>query len=333
MTARTHLLDVRNLTVSFTTPRGPVVAVRDLSFHVDQGETLAVVGESGCGKSVTALSLVRLLPERGTTIKAQSVSLQGEDLTKLSEGQMRRIRGKRIGMVFQDPMASLNPVMTIGDQLAEAIQGHEPGKSATVRARCIELLDMVRIPNAAERLGEYPHRLSGGMRQRVMIAMALSGRPELLIADEPTTALDVTIQAQILKLMMGLQQELKMGLLLITHDLGVVAQTAQRVLVMYAGRKVEEQDVAGLIQNPRHPYSQGLVLSKLKPGLGADQRRRLREIPGMVPAPDAVQQSCSFAPRCSQARDDCHKSVPPSTVVAEGSVACFVAAERLINDK
>ena len=326
-----HLLEVHNLSVSFDTPRGTVLAVRDLSFYVDQGETLAIVGESGCGKSVTALSLMQLLPERGAKIKAQSLSLMGTDLTRLSESQMRRIRGKKIGMVFQDPMSSLNPVLTIGDQLAEAIGEHEPSSSAAVRARCIELLDMVRIPTPAERLAEYPHRLSGGMRQRVMIAMALSGRPDLLIADEPTTALDVTIQAQILKLMIGLQKELGMGLLLITHDLGVVAQTAQRVLVMYAGRKVEEQSVEGLILQPQHPYTQGLVQSKLKPGLGAEKRRRLREIPGIVPAPSAIDTGCQFAPRCAYAQSRCHQVLPPATSIPGGSVSCFLSAEAKVH--
>ena len=261
VTPRQTVLDVKNLRTVFFTNSGLFRAVDDVSFSVRRGETLAIVGESGCGKSVTALSIMRLVPDPPGRIVGGSVKLEGTDLLGLDEAQMRQVRGNRISMIFQEPMTSLNPVMRIGDQITEAVRLHRAMTRQQAWEQAVEMLRLVRIPEPARRALEYPHQLSGGMRQRAMIAMALACRPALLIADEPTTALDVTIQAQILALVLDLQQELGMGLILITHDLGVVAQTAQRVIVMYAGRKVEEADVEILFADPRHPYTRGLMAS------------------------------------------------------------------------
>src|SRR6202011_3372916 len=257
--AETTVLDVKGLQTVFFTNSGLFRAVDDVSFSVRRGETLAIVGESGCGKSVTALSIMRLVPDPPGRIVGGSIAFEGTDLLGLSEAEMRAIRGNRISMIFQEPMTSLNPVMTIGQQITEAVRLHRTVSPKEAWKQAIEMLRLARIPGPEHRALEYPHQLSGGMRQRAMIAMALACRPALLIADEPTTALDVTIQAQILALILDLQKQLGMGLILITHDLGVVAQTAQRVIVMYAGRKIEEADVEALFAHPKHPYTRGLM--------------------------------------------------------------------------
>ena len=259
--AQDIVLDVRNLQTVFFTNSGLFRAVDDVSFQVRRGETLAIVGESGCGKSVTALSIMRLVPDPPGRVVGGSVRLEGTDLLELDEAEMRKIRGNRISMIFQEPMTSLNPVMRIGDQITEAVRLHRPISAREAWKQAVDMLRLVRIPEPERRAQEYPHQMSGGMRQRAMIAMALACRPALLIADEPTTALDVTIQAQILALIVDLQTRLGTGLVLITHDLGVVAQTAQRVIVMYAGRKVEEATVEDLFEHPRHPYTRGLMAS------------------------------------------------------------------------
>jgi peptide/nickel transport system ATP-binding protein len=323
------VLDVKGLQTVFFTNSGLFRAVDDVSFSVRRGETLAIVGESGCGKSVTALSLMRLVPDPPGRIVGGSVMLEGTDLLGLDENEMRQIRGNRISMIFQEPMTSLNPVMRIGDQITEAVRLHRtmPAKEAWDQA--VRMLRLVRIPEPEQRALEYPHQLSGGMRQRAMIAMALTCRPALLIADEPTTALDVTIQAQILALVLELQKELGMGLILITHDLGVVAQTAQRVIVMYAGRKVEEADVEDLFASPRHPYTSGLMASIPKvPSGNAEADARLIEIPGMVPSLTRLPKGCAFAPRCRFAIARCHEEYPPlERFGTDHLAACWRAAE------
>jgi peptide/nickel transport system ATP-binding protein len=327
--APTTVLEVKGLQTVFFTNSGLFRAVDDVSFSVGRGETLAIVGESGCGKSVTALSIMRLVPDPPGRIVGGSVMLEGTDLLALDEAEMRTIRGNRISMIFQEPMTSLNPVMSIGDQITEAVRLHRtmPRKQAWQLA--IEMLRVVRIPEPERRASEYPHQLSGGMRQRAMIAMALACRPALLIADEPTTALDVTIQAQILALVLELQKELGMGLILITHDLGVVAQTAQRVIVMYAGKKVEEADVETLFANPRHPYTRGLMGSiPAVPSLDAKADARLVEIPGMVPSLTNLPKGCAFAPRCTLAIERCREEYPPlQRFGANHLAACWRAAE------
>jgi peptide/nickel transport system ATP-binding protein len=323
------VLDVKGLRTVFFTNSGLFKAVDDVSFSVRRGETLAIVGESGCGKSVTALSVMRLVPDPPGRIVGGSIMLEGTDLLSLDESEMRAIRGNRISMIFQEPMTSLNPVMRIGDQITEAVRLHRQmsGKEATAKA--VEMLRLVKIPEAERRAQEYPHQLSGGMRQRAMIAMALACRPALLIADEPTTALDVTIQAQILALILELQKELGMGLVLITHDLGVVAQTAQRVIVMYAGRKVEEADVETLFASPRHPYTRGLMASiPSLPSLSTNADAPLIEIPGMVPSLTNLPKGCAFAPRCGLAMARCHEEYPPLQTWGENHLAaCWRAAE------
>src|SRR5437764_1119869 len=327
--AEETVLEVKNLQTVFFTNSGLFKAVDDLSFAVRRGETLAIVGESGCGKSVSALSIMRLVPEPPGRIVGGSVMLEGTDLLGLDDRGMREIRGNRISMIFQEPMTSLNPVMRIGDQIAEAVRLHRNMTGKEARQRAVEMLRLVRIPEPARRALEYPHQLSGGMRQRAMIAMALACRPALLIADEPTTALDVTIQAQILALMLELQNELGMGLILITHDLGVVAQTAQRVIVMYAGRKVEEADVETLFADPRHPYTRGLMASiPAVPSLQGKADARLAEIPGTVPSLTRLPKGCAFAPRCSLAVARCREAYPPLEDWGGGHwAACWRAAE------
>src|SRR6202165_5509765 len=310
--AEATVLDVKGLQTVFFTSSGLFKAVDDVLFSVRRGETLAIVGESVCGKSVTALSVMRLVPNPPGKIVGGSIVLEGTDLLGLDETEMRQIRGNRISMIFQEPMTSLNPVMRIGDQITEAVRLHRPMTRKAAWAQAVEMLRLVRIPVPERRAIEYPHQLSGGMRQRAMIAMALACRPALLIADEPTTALDVTIQAQILALVLELQKELGMGLILITHDLGVVAQTAQRVIVMYAGKKVEEGDVENLFESPRHPYTSGLMASMPAViGLGAKTDARLTEIPGMVPSLTNLPAGCAFAPRCTMAIDRCRAEYPP----------------------
>jgi peptide/nickel transport system ATP-binding protein len=323
------VLDVKGLQTVFFTNSGLFRAVDDVSFHVRRGETLAIVGESGCGKSVTALSIMRLVPNPPGKIVGGSIMLEGSDLLGLDEDKMREVRGNRISMIFQEPMTSLNPVMRIGDQITEAVRLHRPMTAKQAWDQAVEMLRLVRIPEPERRALEYPHQLSGGMRQRAMIAMALACRPALLIADEPTTALDVTIQAQILALVLELQQELGMALILITHDLGVVAQTAQRVIVMYAGKKVEEADVEALFANPRHPYTRGLMASiPAVPSLGGNADVRLVEIPGMVPSLTRLPKGCAFAPRCEFAIARCREEYPPlENFGVDHWAACWRAAE------
>ena len=329
VSAEEMVLDVKNLQTVFFTNSGLFKAVDDVSFSVRRGETLAIVGESGCGKSVTALSIMRLVPDPPGRVVGGTVTLEGTDLLGLDADEMRAIRGNRISMIFQEPMTSLNPVMRIGDQITEAVRLHRSMTSKEAWNKAVEMLRLVRIPEPEQRAREYPHQLSGGMRQRAMIAMALACRPALLIADEPTTALDVTIQAQILALIVDLQKELGTGLILITHDLGVVAQTAQRVIVMYAGKKVEEASVEALFENPRHPYTRGLMASM--PAVisqGSNSDARLTEIPGMVPSLTNLPPGCAFAPRCGLAIDRCRAEYPP---LQEWDVnhlaACWRAAE------
>ncbi len=302
------LLALRDLRTHFFTDAGVVRAVDGVSFEIHAGETLAVVGESGSGKSVTSLSILRLIAEPPGRIVGGAITFRGADLTKKSQAEMRRIRGKEISMIFQEPMTSLNPVFTCGEQIVEAVMLHEKADRAAARQRAIEMLQLVGIPLPEQRVDEYPHQMSGGMRQRVMIAMALACRPALLIADEPTTALDVTIQAQILELLKRLQQELGMAVLLITHDLGVVAETADRVAVMYAGQVVEYADVDALFHRTRHPYAAGLLASLPKLG---EQVESLRVIPGNVPNPARFPAACRFHPRCPCVQDRCRTQDPP----------------------
>jgi peptide/nickel transport system ATP-binding protein len=310
----TELLQVENLGTWFYTRQGIVKAVDGVDFAVASGETLAIVGESGCGKSMTALSLMRLIPDPPGRIVSGAIKLGGKDLLKLSEEEMRKVRGNEISMIFQEPMTSLNPVMTIGKQISEALILHRNLDKKAAWKRAIEMLDLVKIPEPAQRAKEYPHQLSGGMRQRAMIAMALACNPKVLIADEPTTALDVTIQAQILELIVELQREFGAAVILITHDLGVVAETARRVIVMYAGRKVEEAKVGELFADPMHPYTRGLMNSiprlDLLRGEGQAENGRLQEIPGIVPPLFALPEGCAFAPRCSRADDKCRSERP-----------------------
>ena len=325
------VLDVKNLQTVFFTNSGLFRAVDDVSFSVRRGETLAIVGESGCGKSVSALSIMRLVPDPPGRIVGGTVLLEGTDLLTLDEAAMRDVRGNRISMIFQEPMTSLNPVMRIGDQIIEAVRLHQKVSRKEAWKQAVDMLRLVRIPEPERRAKEYPHQLSGGMRQRAMIAMALACRPALLIADEPTTALDVTIQAQILALIVDLQQRLGTGLILITHDLGVVAQTAQRVIVMYAGKKVEEATVEALFENPLHPYTRGLMASMPAViGLGAKTDARLTEIPGMVPSLTNLPPGCAFAPRCELAIDRCRHEYPPLHEFATSHwAACWRAGETV----
>jgi peptide/nickel transport system ATP-binding protein len=331
MQAEETILEVKNLQTVFFTNSGLFRAVDDVSFSVRRGETLAIVGESGCGKSVTALSVMRLVPDPPGRIVGGSVVLEGTDLLGLDEAEMRQIRGNRISMIFQEPMTSLNPVMRIGDQITEVVRLHQTMTAKEAWKQAVEMLRLVRIPEPERRAQEYPHQLSGGMRQRAMIAMALACRPALLIADEPTTALDVTIQAQILALIVDLQRRLGTGLILITHDLGVVAQTAQRVIVMYAGKKVEEATVEALFENPRHPYTRGLMASiPAVPSADAKADVRLVEIPGMVPSLTRLPAGCAFAPRCRFAVDRCREEYPPlQDFGGDHLAACWRAAEMV----
>src|ERR1700676_50095 len=305
------LLEVQNLQTHFRTPDGGVNrAVDGLSFNVDAGETVAIVGESGCGKSVTAMSILRLIPEPPGRM-AGAIRFNGKDLMKLSEREMRDIRGNEIGMIFQEPMTSLNPVLSIGRQIGEALQLHQALSKQEAQAKAVEMLTLVGIPAPDKRVKEYPHQLSGGMRQRVMIAIALACSPKLLIADEPTTALDVTIQAQILQLMLDLKRRVGAAVILITHDLGVVAQIAERVMVMYAGRKVEEAPVVELFRAPRHPYTQGLLGAVPKLGSSlTGSARRVAEIPGQVPSAQQRIDGRAFAARCSLATNLCREVAP-----------------------
>ena len=302
------ILEVRDLHTQFNTLDGVVRAVDGVSFDVARGETLGIVGESGCGKSVTALSILRLIPPETGRIAQGSIRFEGNELTALSEEEMKSLRGHRISMIFQEPMTSLNPVQTVGEQIIEAVRLHRAVSAAEARGRALEMLRLVKIPSPETRLDEYPHQLSGGMRQRVMIAMALACDPKILIADEPTTALDVTIQAQILDLLRDLRERTGAAIMLITHDLGVVAEIAHRVIVMYAGRIVEEAPVDLLFADPQHPYTLGLLGSI--PRLGSDGDERLIAIEGVVPNPFALPSGCRFSPRCPLADAHCRSEAP-----------------------
>jgi peptide/nickel transport system ATP-binding protein len=322
------LLEVENLQVHFRTPAGVNRAVDGVSFHVREGETLAVVGESGCGKSVTAMSVLRLIPTPPGRI-AGAIRFAGRDLLALSEVEMRRVRGNDVSMIFQEPMTSLNPVLTIGRQIGETLRLHQGLDRAAAEARAVEMLTLVGIPEPRRRIGEYPHQLSGGMRQRAMIAIALACNPKLLIADEPTTALDVTIQAQVLDLMRDLKHRVGAAIVLITHDLGIVAEVAERVMVMYAGRKVEEAPVADLFRTPRHPYTRGLLGAV--PKLGSSIRgeaTRLSEIPGLVPSLHQRIKGCVFAGRCAQVTEVCRELAPALEDKARGHIAACHYAPR-----
>ena len=319
------LLEIDKLTVQFRRDEGWSTAIEDVSLQVGAGECVGLVGESGSGKSVTALSVLRLHEPRTSRLQG-AIRYNGEDVLAMPYRKLRNLRGGEVAMVFQDPMSSLNPVLTIADQIGETLRLHENLSRAEARRRAIELLDMVRIPDAARRIDEYPHRLSGGMRQRVMIAIAMACKPKLLIADEPTTALDVTIQAQILELLRELQAELGMALLLITHDLGVIAEVAQRVVVMYAGQIIEEAPVERLFAHPLHPYSEGLL--RAIPPLDQDVRR-LAAIPGNIPDPGRMPPGCRYAPRCPLVLPSCVAAVPPLIAVAEGGASrCPVLLAR-----
>ncbi len=318
------LLEITDLRVGFDTEDGEVSAVRDISLSLERGEILALCGESGCGKSVTAMSVPRLLPP-DTTRLSGSIRLDGRELTELSDRQLREIRGKDVSVVFQEPMTSLNPSFTVGFQIAEVLRRHENLSRSAARARAVELLELVGIPAPARRIGEYPHQLSGGMRQRVMIAIAVACSPRVLIADEPTTALDVTIQAGVLDVFRDLRDRLGTAIILITHDLGVVADIADRAVVMYAGRAVEQASVTELFARPRHPYTAGLMRALPSAAVtGEDGRPRLAEIPGLVPPPFGDPDECAFHPRCPRARDDCRAQRPVLEAYDAGHLAaCF----------
>ncbi len=326
------LLEVTDLRTHFATPDGVVRAVDGISFHVDPGETVGIVGESGCGKSVTSMSILRLIPEPPGRIAGQ-VRFNGRDLLRLSEAEMRDIRGNEISMIFQEPMTSLNPVLTVGRQIGETLRLHEGLSAQAAEVKSVEMLALVGIPVPEKRVREYPHQLSGGMRQRVMIAMALACNPKLLIADEPTTALDVTIQAQILDLMRDLKTRLGSAIMLITHDLGVVAEMAQRVVVMYAGRKVEEAPVEDIFARPLHPYTRGLLgaVPKLGSSVEGDARERLTEIPGLVPSLRSPIVGCSFAGRCPLATEICLRVSPPIEAHLPGHMAACHHADVLVD--
>lgn len=316
-----HLLEVKNLKTTFSTENGNFTAVDDVSFHIEAGEMVGVVGESGCGKSVTSESILQLLNKRSTTYDGE-IMFKGRNLLALKESQMRKIRGNDISMIFQDPMSSLNPVYTVGNQIVEALMIHQKVGKKQAYKQAVDLLRLTEIPSPEKRVHEYPHELSGGMRQRVMIALALACKPQLLIADEPTTALDVTIQAQILDLIEDLRKELNMGVVLITHDLGVVAESCKRVIVMYLGQVIEEADVKTLFKAPLHPYTKGLLRSV--PQLDGDRNKKLNVIKGVVPSLQNVPQGCRFAPRCEYATDICLEQPPELTVANDSQkVRCW----------
>jgi peptide/nickel transport system ATP-binding protein len=320
------LLEVSGLTVTFATRAGPARAVDGLGFHVEPGETIGIVGESGCGKSMTALAIMGLIPPSGK-IAGGSICLSGEELVGASPERLREIRGNEISMIFQEPRTALNPVFTIGEQIAETLRRHQGLDRGEARAQAIEALRRVGIAQAELRIDDYPHRLSGGMLQRVMIAMALACKPKILIADEPTTALDVTVQAQILDLLRELTRSTGTAIILITHNMGVIAEMADSVIVMYAGRAVEHGSVQDVLLAPRHPYTQGL-LACLPPGVMSHAPpTQLSEIPGRVPLSGEIVTGCAFAPRCTVAMDHCRQEAPPDFAISPGhGSACFLAA-------
>ena len=320
------LLEVRGLKTYLTTSLGLVKAVDGVSFDVKEGETVALVGESGCGKTMTALSIMRLIPRPQASIVGGEIRFQGRDLLKLGEEEMRRVRGAEIAMIFQEPMTSLNPVLSIERQLTETLEAHGSISKAAARGRALELLQLVGISDPAQRLSEYPHQFSGGMRQRVMIAIALSCRPKLILADEPTTALDVTIQAQLLELMRGLSRQFGVAMAIITHNLGVVARYADRVNVMYAGKIIESGTAAEIYRNPRHPYTIGLLHSV--PRLDQPRKSKLDPIEGQPPDMWNLPPGCSFAPRCKFRVEKCAREIPPLRQIQDGhSSACWVAED------
>jgi peptide/nickel transport system ATP-binding protein len=329
MSRDTRILEISGLKVHFRTDDGMVRAVDGIDIGVDRGETVSIVGESGCGKTVTAMTVLKLIAMPPGQIAAGKILWQGRDLVPLPPEGMRAIRSKEIGFVFQEPMTSLNPVYTVGQQIAETIRQHEGLSRRAALDRAAEMLRLVQIPNAARRVHDYPHQFSGGMRQRVMIAMALSCNPKLLIADEPTTALDVTIQAGILDLLNEMKERLGMAVLLITHAMGVVAETAQRVVVMYAGKVVEEAPVEALFARPLHPYTQGLIRSIPRLDLAATEHRRLEAIPGTVPSLLHPPQGCRFAARCRHAMPACTAADPPLRELAPGHRAACIRAEEI----
>jgi len=321
------LLEVRGLGVEFQTRGGTAHVLEDIQLHIQRGETLGLVGESGCGKSITALALMRLIPQPPGRITSGQILFDGQDLLQLPEAQMRRVRGNRISMIFQEPMTSLNPAYSVGDQITESVRLHQGLNAKDGLARAVEMLEAVGIPDALRRVYEYPHQFSGGMRQRVMIAMALACQPDLLIADEPTTALDVTVQAQIFDLIRDLRERSGTAVLLITHDMGAVAEMTDRVAVMYAGRMVEEGPTDVVLSNPCHPYTQGLIACA--PGRSPQSHGNpLQEIPGTVPSLLERKGGCTFADRCSEAQPRCRTSLPPSTWVQSGHrVMCWLYPE------
>lgn len=326
------LLELKELKTHFHTERGRITAVDGISFTVEEGEILGVVGESGCGKSVTSQSILRLLDEKRSAEYEGEILFKGTDLLKLSDGKMRRIRGNDIAMIFQDPLSSLNPVYTIGYQIAESILLHQNVSKKIAYEQAIEMLKLTGIPSPEKRVKEYPHQLSGGMQQRVMIAIALSCQPQLLIADEPTTALDVTIQAQILELIIDLNHKQRMGVIFITHDLGVVAELCSRVVVMYLGQIVEEASVDILFERPLHPYTKGLM--KSIPQLDGDRTQKMHVIEGMVPSLNNVPSGCRFAPRCAFADDLCREKMPELELHPNGQkVRCWHAAKIALEEE
>ncbi len=326
MHSKKKLLDLKNVTTSFDTDEGKVTAIEDISFDLYEGESLGILGESGCGKSVTALSIMGLLPEGVGSVESGEILFRDEDLLKVKKEKLRSYRGNKISMIFQEPMTSLNPVFKVKKQLVEVFLTHQKLERSEAIKNSIEILDMVGIPDPGPTLEKYPYELSGGMRQRVMIAMALACQPALLIADEPTTALDVTIQAQILSLMKELKQEIGSSIILITHDLGVIAQMVERVLVYYAGRIVERADISDLFENPSHPYTRGLIKSIPRVG---HKKNRLDTISGIVPSPYSFPEGCRFNPRCEQVMDICRQEEPPEVKIDETHYArCWLNTEQ-----
>lgn len=321
------LIEVRDLKVYFHTDKGIVKSVNGVSFNINEGETIGIVGESGCGKSVTAMSLMKLLPT--SKIEGGEIIFQGKDILKMNENELMGIRGNEISMIFQEPMTSLNPAFTVGNQIIEGIMLHQDLSKEEAKKKVIDMIKLVEIPRAEEIYNSYPHELSGGMRQRIMIAMALSCNPKLLIADEPTTALDVTIQAQVLDIMKNIKEKLNTSIMMITHDLGVVAEMCDKVIVMYAGKVIEVADVVELFKNPKHPYTIGLL--KSKPILGENKEKRLYSIPGQVPNPIGIPDSCYFSDRCEEVCDKCRTQIPPLIELNSGhSIACWLYKQEEI---